>query len=86
MPDETLRLQTGSDIDKALLLHVLIEHYQTTIHYQTTTAAESLISTLVTSDDSYVCGPHTCFSLNTMTMTSHPQHGVRMTFADPIEL
>ena len=27
MPDETLRLQTGTDRDKSLLLHVLLEHY-----------------------------------------------------------
>lgn len=27
MPDETLRLKTGTDRDKGLLLHVLLEHY-----------------------------------------------------------
>ena len=27
MPDETLRLKTGTDRDKALLLHVLLEHH-----------------------------------------------------------
>ena len=79
MPDETLRLQTGSDIDKALLLHVLIEHYLTA------SCAEGLISTLITSEDSYVCGPRFCFSLNTMTTTPQPTHGVQMTFADRIQ-
>ena len=31
MPDETLRFDTGSHRDKGLLLHVLLEHYETVI-------------------------------------------------------
>lgn len=34
MPDETLRLKTGTDRDKALLLHVLLEHYMQTNQLQ----------------------------------------------------
>jgi hypothetical protein len=77
MPDETLRLQTGSDIDKALLLHVLIEHFHT--------ASDHTIDvyTLITQDDSFVCFGDFCLSLMSMRLTQPPTLGVIMKFADP---
>lgn len=79
MPDETLRLRTGSDVDKALLLHVLLEHFQTKI------SAKSFISTIVTREDSFVCSPDFCFSLHAMAVVPYPAIDVLRTFADPIE-
>ncbi len=78
MPDETLRLQTGSDIDKALLLHVLIEHFHTasdmTVHTYT----------LITQDDSYVLSGDFCLSLKSMSIARPPAAGVIMKFSDPL--
>lgn len=77
MPDETLRLRTGSDIDKGLLLHVLIEHFHQAI------SCQDHLTTQVTDTDSYVCGHAFCISISTMTMTTRPSEGVRMTFSSP---
>jgi hypothetical protein len=49
MPDETLRFNTGSDRDKALLLHVLLEHLP-----KSPAAASGVVSILM-SKTSYVC-------------------------------
>ncbi len=76
MPDETLRLRTGSDIDLALLLHVLVEHFLAA------TNNKSATFTLVTDADSFVCSGDFCFSLGTMTMTNPPTAGIVMTFSD----
>lgn len=76
MPDETLRLQTGSDIDKALLLHILIEHCQIKMGHNVPT------STLITDSDSFVCSGEFCLSLNTMAQAPRPQAGIIMEFSD----
>lgn len=55
MPDETLRFNTGTDRDKALLLHVLLERIHARDH--------ASIRTIMTETDSYVKTPDFCFSL-----------------------
>jgi hypothetical protein len=77
MPDETLRLETGSDIDKALLLHVLIEHFHAASDHTIKTY------TLITQDDSFVCFGDFCLSLMSMSLAQPPTLGVIMRFADP---
>ena len=57
MPDETLRLGTGSDRDLALLLHVLVESMPAACK------APGPIETRFCADDSYVIGPDFCVSL-----------------------
>lgn len=78
MPDETLRLRTGSDIDKALLLHVLTEHYHRSMGLATPCV------TLVTQIDSFVCSGDFCFNLNRMSSDSKPTEGIIMEFSDPM--
>ncbi len=58
MPDETLRFNTGTDRDKALLLHVLLER----VHANNKSRRTS-IETIMTETDSYVQTPDICFSL-----------------------
>lgn len=66
MPDETLRLKTGTDRDKALLLHVLLEHMLST------QSSDEKISTILTTNDSFVCGKDFCLSLNLLAYTTRP--------------
>jgi hypothetical protein len=62
MPDETVRFGTGSDRDKALLLHVMLER-----HHEETDSARGPVETLITNADSYVVNPPLCFSIRRMT-------------------
>lgn len=48
MPDETLRLKTGTDRDKALLLHVLLEHYMQA------NQLEHVVQSVYTNNESFV--------------------------------
>jgi hypothetical protein len=76
MPDETLRLKTGSDRDKALLLHVLLEHMNTA-------RPESMrIETVFTSEDSVVCMDSFCFSTKTCVQAARPLEGIIHQIAD----
>jgi hypothetical protein len=76
MPDETLRLKTGSDRDKALLLHVLLEHMNTA-------SPESMrIETVFTSEDSVVCMDSFCFSTKTCVQAARPLEGIIHQIAD----
>ena len=59
MPEETLRLRTGSDRDVALLLHVLVESMPGI-------GRHDAIETWFAADDSYVVGPDFCASLARM--------------------
>lgn len=70
MPDETLRLKTGSDRDKALLLHVLLEHM---FNAQSSSAH---ISTIFTSTDSFVCVDDFCIEINSLSQVSCPTEGI----------
>lgn len=60
MPEETLRFQTGSDRDFALLVHVLLESMPGAAHAE--------ITTVFAPDDSYVVGPGYCVSLRQMAL------------------
>jgi hypothetical protein len=60
MPEETLRVQTGSDIDRALLLQVLLESVPAC------GTARGAIETWFDPDDSYVVGPDFCIRATTM--------------------
>lgn len=76
MPDETLRLQTGTDRDKALLLHVLLEHVNRA-H-----ATNETFVTLITALDSFVCGHDSCISLNTLHEATRPTEGILWQLTD----
>ncbi len=66
MPDETARFATGTDRDKALLLHVLIEHVLTP-----NDPARATLETLFTDAGSFVRSAQFCF--NTTQMSRVPQ-------------
>jgi hypothetical protein len=76
MPEETLRLDTGSDRDCALLLHVLIE-----CMYDASGRSDRL-ETLLTQDDSFLVGPDFCISIGQLALTEIPKTGVIGRIAD----
>lgn len=76
MPDETLRLKTGTDRDKALLLHTLIEHVCVL------TSVSEQVVTLLTEDDSFVCMDSFCFSLKTLSHVTRPITGIVAQLSD----
>jgi hypothetical protein len=61
MPEETLRVQTGSDVDRALLLHVLLESVPAL------GPAHGAIETWFDADGAFVVGPDFCIGAQTMT-------------------
>ncbi len=76
MPDETLRLKTGTDRDKALLLHTLIEHVCSL------TSVSERVVTLLTDEDSFVCIESFCFSLKTLSPVTRPITGIVAQLSD----
>lgn len=70
MPDETLSLDTGTDRDQALLLHVLLEHLNLRQPHQMP------ILTRFTKEDSFVCQQGECLSLRTLSVVQPPVDGV----------
>ena len=70
MPDETLALGTGTDRDKALLAHVMLEHIFRSQSHQ------HPILTILTAKDSYVSGNGFCLNLNTLAEAHLPTDGV----------
>jgi hypothetical protein len=78
MPDETLRLKTGSDRDKALLLHVLLEHLNAI------TSVSLRVETLFSAEDSFVCVDSFCFSTKTFAEVARPICGVIAQFTGDI--
>lgn len=70
MPDETLRLKTGSDRDKALLLHVLFEHLNTA------SPGSVRVETVFTNEDSFVCMDSFCISTKTCVQEARPLEGI----------
>ncbi len=61
MPDETARFGSGSDRDKALLLHVLLERAP-----GVAASATADLETLIGETDSFVRGPEFCISMSRM--------------------
>ncbi len=76
MPDETLRLKTGSDRDKALLLHVLFEHLNTA------SPGSVRVETVFTNEDSFVCMGSFCISSKTCVQEARPLEGIIHQFTD----
>jgi hypothetical protein len=66
MPDETLALGTGTDRDKALLAHVMLEHIGRSQSLQ------DPILTIFTTTDSFVCSHGLCFSLKKLSEAHLP--------------
>ena len=70
MPDETLRLKTGTDRDKALLLHALL-----VLCRQTAPIMDSFV-TILTDIDSFVCSDARCVSITTLSDAPRPTKGI----------
>jgi hypothetical protein len=70
MPDETLRLKTGTDRDKALLLHALLFHCR-----QAASIMDSFV-TILTDIDSFVCSDARCVSITTLSDAPRPTRGI----------
>jgi hypothetical protein len=77
MPDETLRFGTGTDRDKALLLHVLLEHL-----LGGSDPAASRLETLFTDAGSYVRAADFCISTTRMVRVPNAQGALRYRIAD----
>ena len=70
MPDETLRFNTGTDRDKALLLHVLLEGVGEPGE------TRGGVQTRFTEAESFVCGPFGCIRLPGLERTAVPENGI----------
>jgi hypothetical protein len=70
MPDETLALRTGTDRDKALLAHVMLEHVARS------QPDHGQILTILTITDSYVSGNGFCLSLKKLSEAHLPTDNV----------
>ncbi|MEN9902634.1 MAG: hypothetical protein RL651_1298 [Pseudomonadota bacterium] len=66
MPDETLRLKTGTDRDKGLLLHVLFEHHLSARHQS------ARVETICTVTDTYVGVDQHWIHVNSLTACDAP--------------
>lgn len=77
MPDETVRFGTGTDRDKALLLHVLLERV-----LGGNDPAVSRLETLITEAGSYVRAADFCISTTRMARVPNAQGAVRYRIAD----
>lgn len=78
MPEETLRLGTGSDRDVALLLHVLLENMYAAKHQSVR------METLFTDTESFVSGPDFCINTTSLEMVVAPVEGVLIRIAEPL--
>lgn len=72
MPDETIRFATGTDRDKALLLHVLIERV-----VARRGSARTAVKTVFTESGSYVVHNGLCFDTAQMTHVSEIREAIR---------
>ncbi len=80
MPEETLRLDSGSDRDRALLLHILLECMFE--HQQQFPQQPFPVETLLTETDSFVCGPDFCISITQMANVERPSGDLLIRLAD----
>ena len=67
LPDETLRLDSGTDRDKALLLHVLLEHLS-----QRQSGPPSAVNSAYGLDNSWVLYQDSCYQLSDMNLVVKP--------------
>jgi hypothetical protein len=77
LPDETLRFATGTHRDKALLLHVVLERV-----LDAREPARAGIATLLTADDSFVCGSGLCLGTARMARVAAVEGAVLYRIAD----
>jgi hypothetical protein len=70
MPDETLRFGTGSDRDKALLLHVLLEHLPVSI------TTDTRVISIFMSEASYVCFGDRTIELSSLQEVALPDEPI----------
>lgn len=78
MPDETLRLSSGSDRDRALLLHVLIEHC---LRSQ---GISSQVITIMTDESSFVQFQDRCIDGMTCQPVAEPTGHILYRLTDPV--
>lgn len=78
MPDETLRLGTGSDRDRALLLHVLLEHIFLSQGHS------GNVITMLTEENSFVQFQDRCVDIMTCQSVSEPTGRVLYRLMDPV--
>jgi hypothetical protein len=67
LPDETLRLDSGTDRDKALLLHVLLEHLS-----QRQSSPPPAVNSAYGLDNSWVLYQDSCYQLSDMNLVVKP--------------
>jgi hypothetical protein len=67
LPDETLRLESGTDRDKALLLHVLLEHIS-----QRDTQTPAVVKSAYGLDNSWVFYQDICYQLSDVKSVKAP--------------
>jgi hypothetical protein len=77
MPDETARFATGTDRDKALLLHVLLERA-----LGPDDAVRAKLETLMTDTGSYVRSPRFCITTSPMAYVSQVEGKILHRIAD----
>lgn len=71
LPDETLRLESGTDRDKALLLHVLLEHIA-----QRDKQTPALVKSAYGLENSWVFYQDACYQMNDLRSVTAPHPSV----------
>jgi hypothetical protein len=71
LPDETLRLESGTDRDKALLLHVLLEHIA-----QRDKQTPALVKSAYGLENSWVFYQDVCYQMNDLRSVTAPHPSV----------
>lgn len=79
MPDETARFATGTDRDKGLLLHVMLERAP-----GINDTARAGLELLISEADSFVRNAQFCISLSRMALVSGPEGRIIYRIADPV--